>query len=40
MSPVWDNAGETTVLAAAQVADSLLTLMVQTPVKSKVEELQ
>ncbi|KAK0661792.1 putative agmatinase 1 [Lasiodiplodia hormozganensis] len=40
VSPVWDNAGETTVLAAAQVADSLLTLMVQTPVKSKVEELQ
>ncbi|KAF9628922.1 Ureohydrolase [Lasiodiplodia theobromae] len=40
VSPVWDDAGETTVLAAAQVADSLLTLMVQTPVKSKVEELQ
>ncbi|OJD35527.1 agmatinase 1 [Diplodia corticola] len=39
VSPIWDNAGETTVLAAAQVADSLLTLMVQTPVKSKAEEL-
>ncbi|OMP84485.1 putative agmatinase 1 [Diplodia seriata] len=40
VSPVWDNVGETTVLAAAQVADSLLTLMVQTPVKSKAEELR
>ncbi|GME24513.1 agmatinase 1 [Neofusicoccum parvum] len=38
VSPVWDNAGETTVLAAAQVADSLLTLMVQKPVKSTAEE--
>lgn len=39
VSPVWDNTGETTVLAAAQVADSLLTLMVQKPVKSRVDEI-
>lgn len=36
---MWDNTGETTVLAAAQVADSLLTLMVQKPVKSKGDEM-
>lgn len=40
VSPVWDNTGETTVLTAAQVADSLLTLMVQKPVKSKADEMR
>ncbi|KPI41943.1 putative agmatinase 1 [Cyphellophora attinorum] len=34
VAPVYDNAGETTVLAAAEVAHSLMTLMVQTPVKA------
>ncbi|KAF2492080.1 arginase family protein [Lophium mytilinum] len=34
VSPVYDNAGETTVLAAAEVVQSLLDLMVQRPVKS------
>lgn len=29
---MYDNAGETTVLAAAEVAHSLLTLMVEKPV--------
>jgi len=33
VAPIYDSAGETTVLAAAEVAHSLLTLMVQTPVK-------
>lgn len=33
VAPIYDNPGETTVLAAAEVALSLLTLMVQTPVK-------
>lgn len=33
VAPVYDNAGETTALAAAEVAHSLMTLMVQTPVK-------
>jgi agmatinase len=32
VAPIYDNPGETTVLAAAEVALSLLTLMVQTPV--------
>ncbi|KAK7538306.1 arginase family-domain-containing protein [Phyllosticta citribraziliensis] len=32
VAPVYDNVGEPTTLAAAQIADSLLTLMVQTPV--------
>ena len=32
VAPIYDNAGETTGLAAAEVAHSLLTLMVQTPV--------
>ncbi|OBT86991.1 hypothetical protein VE02_04591 [Pseudogymnoascus sp. 03VT05] len=32
VAPAYDNTGETTVLAAAEVAFSLLTLMVQTPV--------
>ncbi|KZF26444.1 arginase, variant [Xylona heveae TC161] len=34
VSPAYDNAGETTVLAAAEVAHSLMTLMVQKPVKA------
>jgi agmatinase len=34
VAPVYDNPGETTVLAAAQVGLSLLTLMVDVPVKS------
>ncbi|KAK7605793.1 arginase family-domain-containing protein [Phyllosticta paracitricarpa] len=34
VAPVYDNVGEPTTLAAAQVADSLLTLMVQTHVGS------
>ncbi|KAI9745352.1 MAG: hypothetical protein M4579_007662, partial [Chaenotheca gracillima] len=34
VSPVYDNKRETTTLAAAEVAQSLLTLMVQTPVKA------
>ncbi|ELQ44105.1 arginase family protein [Pyricularia oryzae] len=35
VAPVYDNVGETTVLAAAEVGMSLLGLMVDTPVKSK-----
>ena len=34
VSPIYDNAGETTVLAAAEVVQSLLTLMVQKPVQA------
>ena len=34
VAPVYDNLGEITVLAAAEVALSLLTLMIQTPVQS------
>ncbi|TKA61488.1 hypothetical protein B0A49_07687 [Cryomyces minteri] len=34
VAPIYDNPGETTVLAAAEVAHSLLTLMVQKPVKA------
>lgn len=34
VAPVYDNAGETTVLAAAEVAMSLVRLMVDRPVKS------
>ena len=37
VAPVYDNAGETTVLAAAEVGLSLLTLMVEKPVKSKAD---
>ncbi|KAF4879211.1 putative agmatinase 1 [Colletotrichum siamense] len=37
VAPVYDNAGETTVLAAAEVAYSLIDLMVTTPVKSKAD---
>lgn len=33
VAPIYDNPGETTVLAAAEVVLSLLALMVQTPVK-------
>lgn len=32
VAPIYDNAGEVTVLAAAEVAHSLMTLMVETPV--------
>ncbi|KAF2395526.1 Arginase/deacetylase [Trichodelitschia bisporula] len=32
VAPIYDNPGETTVLAAAEVALALLTLMVQTPI--------
>lgn len=34
VAPIYDNAGETTVLAAAEVAFSLIELMVENPVKS------
>jgi agmatinase len=34
VAPVYDNAGQTTVLAAAEVALSLIRLMVKTPVAS------
>ncbi|KAI3393262.1 hypothetical protein diail_4521 [Diaporthe ilicicola] len=37
VAPVYDNAGETTVLAAAEVGLSLLTLMVDRPVQSKAD---
>ncbi|KAI8313847.1 hypothetical protein K4K61_006473 [Colletotrichum sp. SAR11_59] len=37
VAPAYDNAGETTVLAAAEVAYSLIDLMVTTPVKSKAD---
>jgi agmatinase len=33
VAPIYDNPGETTVLAAAEIALSLITLMVATPVK-------
>jgi agmatinase len=32
VAPIYDNPGETTVLAAAEIARSLLTLMVQRPI--------
>lgn len=35
VSPIYDNPGETTVLAAAEVGLSLLTLMVEEPVRPK-----
>jgi agmatinase len=35
VAPVYDNAGETTVLVAAEIAKSLLQLMVDTPVTSR-----
>lgn len=34
VAPIYDNPGETTVLAAAEVAHSLMTLMVETPVEA------
>lgn len=34
VAPIYDNPGETTVLAAAEVVHSLMSLMVETPVKS------
>lgn len=34
VAPIYDNPGETTVLAAAEIVQSLLTLMVQKPVKA------
>lgn len=34
VAPIYDNPGETTVLAAAEIVHSLLSLMVETPVKS------
>lgn len=37
VAPIYDNPGETTVLAAAQVGLSLLELMVDVPVKSKAD---
>ncbi|MCJ1245041.1 hypothetical protein MMC30_002242 [Trapelia coarctata] len=39
VAPIYDNPGETTVLAAAEVAHSLITLMVQTPVQSEKDRL-
>lgn len=37
VAPAYDTNGEITVLAAAEVAYSLLDLMVLTPVKSKAD---
>jgi agmatinase len=34
VAPIYDNPGETTVLAAAEIVHSLLTLMVQQPIHS------
>lgn len=34
VAPIYDNPGETTVLTAAELVQSLLTLMVQKPVKA------
>jgi agmatinase len=34
VAPIYDSPGEITVLAASEVALSLLTLMVSTPVKA------
>lgn len=35
VAPIYDNPGETTTLAAAEVVHSLIALMVDTPVKGK-----
>lgn len=35
VAPIYDNRGETTTLAAAEVVHSLIGLMVDTPVKSE-----
>lgn len=37
VAPIYDNPGETTILAAAEVGLSLLTLMVDNPVQSKAD---
>jgi agmatinase len=34
VAPIYDNPGETTVLAASEIVHSLLTLMVQQPIDS------
>lgn len=34
VAPIYDNPGETIVLAAAEIVHSLLTLMVQTPISA------
>ncbi len=34
VAPIYDNPGETTILAAAEVVLSLIRLMVNTPVES------
>ena len=34
VAPIYDNPGETTVLAAAEIVQSLLALMVHTPITS------
>ena len=36
VAPIYDNAGETTTLAATEIINSLLTLMVQNPVLSSI----
>lgn len=33
VAPIYDNPGETTVLAAAEIVLSLISLMVETPVQ-------
>lgn len=38
VAPIYDNPGETTVLAAAEVAHSLMSLMIETPVKPRMLE--
>lgn len=40
VSPIYDSAAETTTLAAAEVANSLLALMVALPVESKQVAIQ
>jgi len=39
VAPIYDNPGETTTLAAAEVAHSQITLMLQTPVESEKDLL-
>jgi agmatinase len=38
VAPIYDNPGETTTLAAAEVAQSLIALMVSKPVKSEARD--
>lgn len=38
VAPIYDNPGETTVLAAAEVGLSLLSLMVERPVRSNEDD--